>query len=97
MVVTVSILIVVHMSEVMVWALTYWIVDAAHVGANPVYFAFTTYTTLGYSVITLVDHWLALGPIAAMTGILMVGWSTAIIFEVLSRALLRVSPVKRSK
>jgi hypothetical protein len=31
-----------------------------------------------------------LGPITAMNGVLLFGWSTAIIFEVLRRALARI-------
>ena len=48
MVPTVSVLMITHMFEVIVWSLAYWIVDAAPPGANLVYFAFVNYTTLGY-------------------------------------------------
>jgi hypothetical protein len=34
-----------------------------------------------------VRDWQLLGPMAAMNGILMFGWSTAVIFEVLRRAM----------
>jgi hypothetical protein len=43
------------------------------------------YTTLGYGDVTPVERWRLLGPITAMNGVLLFGWSTAVIFEVLRR------------
>jgi hypothetical protein len=88
---TVSTIMIAHTCEVMVWALAYHIVDAAPPAARLVYFAFVNYTTLGYGDVVPVERWQLLGPIAAMNGILMFGWSTAVIFEVLRRALARHS------
>jgi ion channel len=87
MIATVSFLMAAHFSEVLVWSLTYAIVGAAPKGADVVYFAFVNYTTLGYGDVTPVERWHLLGPITAMNGILMFGWSTAVIFEVLRRTL----------
>ena len=89
MVPTVSVLMATHTLEVFVWSLTYSIVDAAPAGANLVYFAFVNYTTLGYGDIVPVEQWRLLGPLTAMNGVLLFGWSTAVIFEVLRRALAR--------
>ena len=36
------------------------------------------------------ESWRLLGPITAMNGMLLFGWSTAVIFEVLRRALMKV-------
>jgi hypothetical protein len=82
---TVPVLMVAHFSEVMVWSLAYAVVGAAPTGADPVYFAFVNYTTLGYGDVTPVERWRLLGPTTAMNGVLMFGWSTAVIFEVLRR------------
>jgi hypothetical protein len=82
---TVPILMAAHFSEVMVWSLAYAIVGAAPAGADPVYFAFVNYTTLGYGDVIPVERWRLLGPITAMNGVLLFGWSTAVIFEVLRR------------
>ena len=94
MVATVSILMVAHTSEVIVWSLAYAIVDAAPTGTDLVYFAFVNYTTLGYGDITHVKSWQLLGPITAMNGLLLFGWSTAVIFEVLRRAMIRINFVR---
>ena len=56
-------------------------------GPTVVYFAFVNYTTLGYGDVVPVARWRLLGPITAMNGVLLFGWSTAVIFEVLRRAL----------
>jgi len=85
---TVSFLMAAHFAEVLVWSLAYAIVGAAPEGADLVYFAFVNYATLGYGDVTPVKEWLLLGPMTAMNGVLLFGWSTAVIFEVLRRALM---------
>ena len=87
MIATVSVLMAAHVLEVFVWSLAYSIVDAAPSGTNLVYFAFVNYATLGYGDVTPVEDWKMLGPITAMNGALMFGWSTAVIFEILRRTL----------
>jgi hypothetical protein len=87
MITTVSVLMVAHVSEVMVWSLVYAMVDATPPGADLLYFAFVNYTTLGYGDVTPVARWRLLGPMTAMNGVLLFGWSTAVIFEALRRAL----------
>jgi Ion channel len=89
MVATVSVLMAAHVSEVIVWAMAYEMVGAVPSGDSAVYFAFVNYTTLGYGDIIPVKAWQLLGPAAAMNGILLFGWSTAVIFEVLRRAIAR--------
>jgi hypothetical protein len=85
MIATVLVLMAAHTLEVIVWALIYLVADAAPAGTSLVYFAFVNYTTLGYGDIIPVQRWQLLGPIAAMNGILLFGWSTAVIFEVLRK------------
>jgi hypothetical protein len=92
MIATVSVLMAAHASQVLVWSLAYAAVDAAPADADLVYFAFVNYTTLGYGDVTPVQRWRLLGPITAMNGMLLFGWSTAVIFEVLRKALMRSSP-----
>jgi hypothetical protein len=84
---TVAILMVAHFAEVLVWSLVYEIVRAAPSGTDLIYFAFVNYTTLGYGDVTPVARWNLLGPMTAMNGVLLFGWSTAVIFEVLRRTL----------
>jgi hypothetical protein len=74
-----------HFTEVMLWAYTYAFVGAAPLGTDLVYFAFGNYTTLGYGDVTPVPEWHLLGPMTALNGVLLIGWSTALIFEILRR------------
>jgi Ion channel len=90
MVGTAAALMVAHTLEVFVWALAYAIVGAAPAGSDLLYFAFVNYTTLGYGDITPVQVWQLVGPMTAMNGILMFGWSTAVLFEVLRKTLERL-------
>lgn len=87
MVATAAVLIAAHTLEALVWALAYALVDAAPAGSDLLYFAFVNYTTLGYGDITPVQAWRLTGPMTAMNGILMFGWSTAVLFEVLRKEL----------
>jgi hypothetical protein len=87
MVAAVSILMIAHFAEVLVWSLSYAIAGAAPENADLVYFAFVNYTTLGYGDIVPMERWRLLGPMTAMNGVLMFGWSTAVIFEVLQKVL----------
>ncbi|MBP1094028.1 potassium channel family protein [Bradyrhizobium diazoefficiens] len=87
MVATASTLMVAHTMEVLVWALAYAMLGAAPAGSDLIYFAFVNYTTLGYGDITPIQAWRLTGPMTAMNGILMFGWSTAVLFEVLRKTL----------
>ena len=88
MITAVAALMVAHLGEVLVWSLAYAIVGAAPAEADLVYFAFVNYTTLGYGDVTPVERWRLLGPMTAMNGVLLFGWSTAVIFEVLRKVLM---------
>jgi Ion channel len=87
MITAVLILMIAHFAEVLVWAMSYAIVGAAPEGSDRIYFAFVNYTTLGYGDITPLQRWRLLGPMTAMNGVLLFGWSTAVIFEVLQKVL----------
>ena len=94
MVPTVLVLMIIHVLEVSIWALAYIIVDAAPIDADRLDFAFVNYTTLGYGDVVPVAAWRLLGPITAMNGMLLFGWSTAVIFEVLRRSAENIRPLR---
>jgi hypothetical protein len=87
MIATVSVLMAAHIAEVIVWSLAYAMVGAAPAGTDLIYFAFVNYTTLGYGDVTPIERWQLLGPMTAMNGVLLFGWSTAVIFAVLRRTM----------
>lgn len=86
---TASVLLAAHIFEVFVWSLVYWLLGVAPNGTDLLYFAFVNYTTLGYGDVTPIQEWRLLGPMTAMSGVLMFGWSTAVLFEVLLKAIER--------
>jgi hypothetical protein len=83
-------LMVLHLIEIQLWALTYLIVvpgDTLDTFEKATYFSFVTFTTLGYGDVTLsTQDWRLLSGIEAMDGILLVGWSTALLFVVVQRS-----------
>ena len=87
MVAVVSVLMAAHVVEVIIWSLVYAIVGAASAGVDLLYFAFVNYTTLGYGDVIPVERWRLFGPVTAMNGVLLFGWSIAVIFQVLHRTM----------
>jgi voltage-gated potassium channel Kch len=53
------------------------------------YFSIVTFTTLGYGDITLESNWRLLASFEAASGIIIFGWSTAIIVAVVQRLYFR--------
>ena len=88
MIAAVTVLMIAHLAEVLVWSFTYATFRVAPEGSDIIYFAFVNYTTLGYGDVTPVERWHLLGPMTAMNGVLLFGWSTAVVFEVLRITLL---------
>jgi ion channel len=88
MIATVPVLMIAHLTDVLVWSVVYVMTSIAPDGTDLIYFAFVNYTTLGYGDVTPVQRWHLLGPMTAMNGVLLFGWSTAVIFEVLRMTLM---------
>jgi Ion channel len=84
MVTAVSVLMIAHLFEIWVWSLFYEFLGVTPAGADDFTFAFVNYTTLGYGDVVPVPRWKVLGPMTAMNGVLLFGWSTAVLFQILS-------------
>ena len=71
--------------EVSVWAAAFVILGAIS-GLEPaLYFSMVTYTTLGYGDILLGEQWRLLASFEAANGIMMFGWTTALVIAVVQR------------
>lgn len=79
-----------HLLEVGVWALTYVKIGVLPDLDTAVYFSLVTYTTVGYGDVLLPTGWHVLAGIEGLTGILMAGWSTGVLFAVVSRMIVGV-------
>jgi len=95
MMATVTVLLLAHLAEVGVWAFVYGSLGVVKQWRDALYFAFVNYTTLGYGDILPSEDWRLLGPIAALNGVLMIGWSTAVIYDVL-RSVIQVIGSKQN-
>jgi hypothetical protein len=78
-------MILLHLTEICVWAAYYLRVAAMPDLQSAVYFSAVTYTTTGYGDLVLPPEWRLLGAVEALTGILMCGWSTGFFFAIVSR------------
>jgi hypothetical protein len=77
------------MVESSLWAGFYVMVGALPTFEQASYFSLVTFTTLGYGDVTLHEDWRMLGAFQAANGVLMFGWTTAIIVAVAHRVFLQ--------
>lgn len=88
--ITMVALMIAHVIEISVWAAYYDMIDLQLKDIAYFEFAFENYTALGYGDALPVDASFRLtGPITALNGLLLIGWSVAIIFEVMRMAELQ--------
>ena len=99
MFVTMGALMIAHVIEIAVWAAHYNWIGLDVKTANNFEFAFENYTALGYGDATPPEFWRLTGPITALNGLLLVGWSVAVIFEVMRMAEVQFEhlPIKGKK
>lgn len=76
-----------HVLHIWLWAFLYLAVGCEPINrlSDSLYFATVTYTTLGYGDIILEPSYRMLSGIEAANGFILFGWTTAFIFEIISR------------
>jgi voltage-gated potassium channel len=83
---TVIILLMLLFTEAVTWSCLYFILSDV-IGLKSfeeaLYFSIVTFTTVGYGDITLQGSWRLLAGIEAMNGILLLGWSSASLYNVI--------------
>jgi len=85
--VAVSILMFAHVAEIAVWAALLDIMGVSIINVGPFEFAFENYVALGYGdALPKEVRYRLLGPIMGLNGLLLIGWSVAVIFEVMRMA-----------
>jgi hypothetical protein len=94
MTITVIVLTAAHVSEISLWAgfMTFAGITVPNVEAFE--FAFENYVALGYGDVVASGGWRLIGPIMALNGLLLIGWSVAVIFEVMRMAEVQVGQRK---
>ena len=76
-----------HFAQVGLWAGFLVLIGALQTYADAFYFSLVTFATLGYGDIVLAPGYRVFGALGATCGSLMLGWSTALIFAAISRAI----------
>ena len=89
--VTMVTLMIAHVAEISVWAAFFTWQGIGIEKVEPFEFAFENYTALGYGDVVAGQGFRLLGPITALNGLLLIGWSVAIIFEVMKMAEVQVA------
>jgi hypothetical protein len=81
---------VAHVIEIAVWSGFYAAYEIVPDNAEAFAFAFENYTALGYGDAVPKEGFRLMGPITALNGLLLIGWSIAIIFEVMRMAEVQI-------
>ena len=81
----VAILLVTHFGGVAVWAAFYYANDLVKDLSHAMDYSFNSYTTMGASGIELPRGWVGFGNFESMTGMLMFGWSTAVLADIIGK------------
>jgi hypothetical protein len=80
----VGIMLAAHFSGIVIWAMFYYAADLLPSAKVAMLFSTQCYTTLGANF-TLPGRWAGFGGFEAVTGMLMFGWSTAILAAVVQK------------
>ena len=90
--IAVTVLMFAHVVEVAVWTIFYHEAGVTPAsGARAFEFAFENYTALGYGDAVPSPDKRLYGPITALNGLLLIGWSVAVIFEVMRMAEVQIA------
>ncbi len=77
----------IHTLHSLIWAFFYYVIPETSGQfasfSEAVYFSMVTFTTLGYGDISLVSDWRLLSGLEAINGIMLIGWSTAMMFSLI--------------
>jgi voltage-gated potassium channel len=75
-------LLILHLLQILVWAAFYQLDGCFPNFETSFYFSATSYSTVGYGDVILPRAWRVLGSIEGVTGVLMFGWSTGVLFMI---------------
>lgn len=88
---------IIHTLHSLVWASCYYLLpqtsDQFASFSEAVYFSMVTFTTLGYGDITLVSEWRLLSGLEAINGIMLIGWSTAMMYSLIQNIYRNIKTV----
>ncbi len=74
-----------HIVQIWLWAVLYLGIGAMTDFEESLYFSTATFTTVGFGDVVLNKTWRLLSSFQSANGFILFGWSTAFIFEVMSK------------
>ena len=77
-------LLLLHLLQISVWAAFYHLNGCFPDFRTSFYYSATSYSTVGYGDVLLPTDWRIMGAIEAVTGVLMFGWSTGVLFSIVN-------------
>src|SRR4029434_3073654 len=78
-------IVLLHVIQIGLWAMVFWQAGELPTLETAIYLSLVTYTTIGFGDGVLSPVWGVLTGIEGLTGLLLVGWSTAFAFAVVNR------------
>jgi voltage-gated potassium channel Kch len=81
--------------EVSIWATAYLALGAVTGGERALYFSMVTFTTLGYGDVVVEGTWRLLASFQAANGIILFGWTTALLVAVIRAMHVAHDPARR--
>ena len=78
-------IVLLHLIQIGLWASVFWQAGELPTLETAVYLSLATYTTIGFGDVVLGPGWRVLTGVEGLTGLLLVGWSTAFAFAVVNR------------
>jgi voltage-gated potassium channel len=78
-------IVLLHLIQVVLWAFVFLRAGQLPNLETAVYFSLVTYTTIGFGDVVLGPGWRVLAGIEGLTGIVLIGWSTAFVFAIVNR------------
>jgi hypothetical protein len=74
-----------HSIEIWLYAFVYYAIGASADFQTALYFSATAFSTLGFGDVVLGPDWRLFGAIEGVTGLILIGWSSAFLLSVTSR------------
>ena len=74
-------------ADIWLWTILFLVLDSTHLHdlETALYFASTSFSTVGYGDVVLGKDWRILGTICAINGMFLFGWSAAFIYEIMEK------------
>lgn len=86
-----------HIVQIWLWAILYLLIGASLNLEEALYYSTSAFTTAGFGDVLLTEEWRLLGAFQSANGFLLFGWSTAFIFEAMSKLYGRDNSSKQGK